>query len=462
MKFEKDRKLLKYSIYVVGTAVAIYIAFGIMGNINSILHWVGKMMLTVADLLKTLIIAFVIAYLLHPIVHTIEKFLEKHKIFKKVKTRRSLGIILTYVLVLVAIGGLLTGVYFMIGGKLTNNLTINKIIENIMVYIKNLDFNVKDIETVIEKYNIPIPSNINEIFEKIVVVVKSWIGSTFNNTTEIMMNFSGNVVSVFIAIIISVYLLSDTEYFLDVWKKFYFLIFRKSKVGKGISKASLTVHSTFSNYLRGQFLDATIVGVLSAIALSIVGVDYAIVIGLIAGICNMIPYIGPIIGTVLAIIMALLSGDLKLVIWVIIAMVIVQQLDNNILAPKIVGDSVGLHPIFTMLAILIGGNLGGLIGMLLAVPLAASAKIIIKEWYENNIDYPVPLKLKVGEDGSEDKQEDLIVDHESVIAEVENVAQDNIEEKKDKDVSENLENKTEKIVDSKQKKSKITLFKKKK
>ena len=240
------------------------------------------------------------------------------------------------------------------------------------------------------------------------------------------------------------------------------MIFRKSKVGKGISKASLTVHSTFSNYLRGQFLDATIVGVLSAIALSIVGVDYAIVIGLIAGICNMIPYIGPIIGTVLAVIMALLSGDLKLVIWVIIAMVIVQQLDNNILAPKIVGDSVGLHPIFTMLAILIGGNLGGLIGMLLAVPLAASAKIIIKEWYENNIDYPVPLKLKVGEDGSEDKQEDLIVDHESVIAEVENVAQDNIEEKKDKDVSENLENKTEKIVDSKQKKSKITLFKKKK
>ena len=96
----------------------------------------------------------------------------------------------------------------------------------------------------------------------------------------------------------------------------------------------------------------------------------------------MIPYVGPIVGTVLAAIMGLLSGRPIKIIYAIIAMLIVQQIDNNLLAPKIVGESVGLHAVFTMLAIIIGGNTFGLIGMLIAVPLAASFRILFNLWYE--------------------------------------------------------------------------------
>ena len=81
--------------------------------------------------------------------------------------------------------------------------------------------------------------------------------------------------------------------------------------------------------------------------------------------------------------MALLSGNFIKIIYAVVAMIIVQQIDNNFLAPKIVGDSVGLHAVFTMLAILIGGNVGGLFGMLLAVPLAASFKVLFSNWYNN-------------------------------------------------------------------------------
>jgi len=109
-------------------------------------------------------------------------------------------------------------------------------------------------------------------------------------------------------------------------------------------------------------------------------------IGIIAGICNMIPYIGPMVGTVLAVVMALLSGQPITAIWAVIGMLAVQQVDNNLLAPKIVGDSVGLHPVFTMLAILIGGNAGGLIGMLIAVPAAASLKILLSKWYNYHLE----------------------------------------------------------------------------
>ena len=112
------------------------------------------------------------------------------------------------------------------------------------------------------------------------------------------------------------------------------------------------------------------------------GMPNTLVIGLIAGICNMIPYVGPLVGTVLAAIMGLLSGRPIKVIYAIIAMLIVQQVDNNLLAPKIVGNSVGLHAVFTMMAILVGGNIGGLIGMLIAVPVAASIRVIFNRWYD--------------------------------------------------------------------------------
>ena len=113
--------------------------------------------------------------------------------------------------------------------------------------------------------------------------------------------------------------------------KLYYLIFRESRVGNKIEEIFRLVHDVFSKFIRGQLLEAFFVGALSAIALSLVGIDYAIVIGLIAGICNMIPYVGPLVGTLLAAIMGLLSGRPIKVIYAIIAMLVVQQIDNNLL-----------------------------------------------------------------------------------------------------------------------------------
>ena len=190
------------------------------------------------------------------------------------------------------------------------------------------------------------------------------------------MSIGSSIASFLIAIVLSIYLLKDSEYFIGLWNKLCYLVFRKSKAGIYTKKIFLIIHDVFSKFIRGQLLEAVFVGVLSSIALTIVGIDYAIVIGVIAGICNMIPYVGPIVGTVLAAIMGLLSGRPIKIIYAIIAMLIVQQIDNNLLAPKIVGESVGLHAVFTMLAIIIGGNAFGLIGMLIAVPLAASFRIL--------------------------------------------------------------------------------------
>ena len=104
---------------------------------------------------------------------------------------------------------------------------------------------------------------------------------------------------------------------------------------------------------------ALIVGVLSSIALYIIGLDFAVFVGMTSGLFNIIPYFGPLIGSVLAVVVGLLGGSLYKALLAVIALVIVQQIDSNIISPKIVGNSVGLHPVFVMLAIIIGGSCFG-------------------------------------------------------------------------------------------------------
>ena len=385
MKIEFDKKLLKYSIYVTITAVIIYMAFLIIFNIGSLFKTTFDALSYLADLIKPLLIGIIIAYLLYPITRCIENFSEKNKVYKiqKASTRRVLAVILSYLLIIGIFLGLLCGIYFMIGGQLSNNTTITNMTQAISLYLSNTSFSTESIKKTLDGLNSSLVDTIKPYIIDAIVYLQKYIENNLGNMTSYIMSIGSSIATFFIALIISIYLLKDSEYFMSLWNKLYYLVFRKSNVGSKIAYIFKVIHEVFGKYLRGQLLEAFFVGALSAIALSIVGINYAFVIGIISGICNMIPYIGPVVGTVLAAIIGLLSGRPIKVLYAIGAMLIVQQVDNNLLAPKIVGESVGLHAVFTMLAILIGGNVGGLLGMLLAVPIAASFKVLFNSWYEN-------------------------------------------------------------------------------
>jgi len=385
MKIEFDKKLFKYSIYVTITAVIIYMAFLIIFNIGSLFKTTFDALSYLADLIKPLLIGIIIAYLLYPITRGIENFSEKNKVYKiqKASTRRVLAVILSYLLIIGIFLGLLCGIYFMIGGQLSNNTTITNMTQAISLYLSNTSFSTESIKKTLDGLNSSLVDTIKPYIIDAIVYLQKYIENNLGNMTSYIMSIGSSIATFFIALIISIYLLKDSEYFMSLWNKLYYLVFRKSNVGSKIAYIFKVIHEVFGKYLRGQLLEAFFVGALSAIALSIVGINYAFVIGIISGICNMIPYIGPVVGTVLAAIIGLLSGRPIKVLYAIGAMLIVQQVDNNLLAPKIVGESVGLHAVFTMLAILIGGNVGGLLGMLLAVPIAASFKVLFNSWYEN-------------------------------------------------------------------------------
>lgn len=385
MKIQFDKKLLKYSTYITITAIIIYMSFLIILNIGTILKTILDVLGYLINLIKPLLIAIVIAYLLYPITKAIEKFLWENNIYKihKKTTRRVLSIVFSYFLIISVVLGLLLGIYFMIGGELSNNTTLTNIAQSISHYINTTSFSAESVKNTLDGFNSSIIDVIKPYIIDAIIYMQNYLQNNIGNMTSFIMSIGSGIATFFIALVISIYLLNDSEYFLGFWNKLYYLIFRRSTAGTKITYVFKVIHEVFSKFLRGQLLEAFFVGILSAIALTIAGINYAFVIGIIAGICNLIPYVGPFVGTILAAIIGLLSGRPIKVLYAIIAMIVVQQIDNNLLAPKIVGESVGLHAVFTMLAILIGGNVGGLLGMLLAVPLAASCRVLFNNWYEN-------------------------------------------------------------------------------
>ncbi len=138
---------------------------------------------------------------------------------------------------------------------------------------------------------------------------------------------------------------------------------------------------TIAKYISGQVIECLFVGTFSAIGYGLVGIPYALLIGIFAGITNIIPYLGPYIGLVPAIFIAL-SMSFKEVILVIVVCVVVQQIDGNLVYPNVIGKTLDIHPLTIIMILLAAGNIAGLLGMILAIPLYAVSKVVVTYVYD--------------------------------------------------------------------------------
>jgi sporulation integral membrane protein YtvI len=139
----------------------------------------------------------------------------------------------------------------------------------------------------------------------------------------------------------------------------------------------IEMDNSLGSFIRGQLLVSAIVGILIAVGLSVIGVDFALIIGLLAGIFNIVPYFGPVIGAIPAVVLALLKSPLSAV-YVMILFIVVNQVESSIISPKILGEHVGLHPVTVIFSIIAGGYLFGLLGVILAVPVTSIVKVTLK------------------------------------------------------------------------------------
>lgn len=367
-----DRTFKRRCLYVAVTILGLFAAIGILWNTGDILSVCGGVLGKLYHYISPLLYAFFIAYLLFIPVSHMETALRKNERIAAVKPQRLriVTILITYICAIALVVVIIASIYIMIGGQLSRNTGVNDIINYILNYASGIKLGDKNLID-------------NPAIKQMVTAVEDWVQKYLNAGTGLtslgsrVSEIGSSLVIGIISLIISIYFTMDYENLTKRMKEVYLAGPGRTEIGLKIFNGVDVFSRTFKQFLRGQLLEACIVAALSVVALWIAGVNYFGIIGVISGICNLIPFVGPWIGAVVAVAVSLLGGGYMTAIWAVVAMIIVQQIDNHLLAPKIVGDSVGLHPVITMVVLLVGADIGGIVGMLLAVPVAATVKNLI-------------------------------------------------------------------------------------
>jgi predicted PurR-regulated permease PerM len=312
-------------------------------------------MYKLADLLTVVIVSFLIAYILDPVA----SFMEAKGLSRSNAT--TIIFLVFFMIIALNVWLVLPGVFsqlFVLQKQLTSGGTDNLILA-LQDFIKSsagaIDVESIDIKGKLESFMTTVSGEVMVILSNIGSIVSAVAIIPF--VVFFFLRDGRNMKKVFISYVPNRYF----EITLNIMHK---------------------IDGQLGGYLRGQFTEATVVGVLGTIALVILNVKYSIIIGIFAGLANMIPYVGPVAGAVPAILVTLVNGgSMATIIYIVIAFAIVQFIDNMIVQPIVLSKSVDLHPLIIVFAVLIGGKFFGLLGLLLAVPAAGMIKVTSSEIY---------------------------------------------------------------------------------
>ncbi len=248
------------------------------------------------------------------------------------------------------------------------------VINELDILTAKLPTYVEQVEKMIRQFNqryqkIDIPPTINLILERLITRIKEFLLQFIERTSEVILNLLSRIFSLVMAPVLAFYILKDWEELKDYFWSLLPCIYHDE-----VDDLLIRINEGVFAFLRGQLIVSILVGIFSTVGLIWFNVKFSLLIGILAGILNMIPYFGPIIGALPAVIVASFTS-LNLMFKVTILFFIIQQIEGNIISPKIMGEKVGLHPILIIFSLLAGGELLGIVGMIIAIPAAT----IIKE-----------------------------------------------------------------------------------
>lgn len=211
--------------------------------------------------------------------------------------------------------------------------------------------------------------------------LRLWLRQHFSVTALLsdIRAFSGSAVSLFLGVIASVYLLKDKEYFLLLRDRFLSLVLKQKTHGI-ICEIASEINTVLSSFIKGALIDSLLVALLSSAALSLLEIKFAVIIGVLGGLLNIIPYFGPFIGMFPAFTVALITGGPAKSVAAVLILFFIQQVDSNYIYPRVVGKSTGLHPLFVLLSVSASGYFFGLAGILLAVPAAGILQVLLRRF----------------------------------------------------------------------------------
>lgn len=364
-----DKENTKKITKIVLIAILFY---WILQNISVAINFISNIFKILSPFITGACLAFIINI---PMKFFENKFAKKNKKGKnKSKLIRPVALILS-ILVIIALISLIIGVVI---PELFNVLRI------FVGYLPEVANNIKDFAVELtEKYpdineeimNIDI--NMDEFSKNVINFITNLSGNIISSSVHIVSGIVGFVVNLVISIIFAIYVLFSKEKLLNQAKKIVLAFLDENKANY-IFKICTLSNTTFYNFIKGQFTEAIILGTLCAIGMLILQIPYAITIGILMAFTALIPIVGAFIGIVIGAILILAVEPIKAVIFIIFVLIL-QQLENNIIYPRVVGKSVGLPGIWVLLSVTVGGNLAGVVGMIIGLPIVSVIYTIIKD-----------------------------------------------------------------------------------
>ena len=365
----KKRTLTKWLYWFV-FAVAVILVYKTVDNLGEISIWFKKLF----SILMPFVIGILIAYLFYIPARNLEKTYSriKNKFIKK--RARGIAIFTIYIIAMMVI-------------VLIINFIVPTIIESIKDLISN--FQTYYNETINVLNNLSEDSFLkNEIIYKLAEQIKNIDIEKYFNFEQLAqyakgaINIVTSIFDIFVSVIVSVYILLERDQIIRFLKSLTKRLFKERTYNNIVNYFDQT-NNIFFHFISSQLLDGIIVGIITSIAMQIMGVKYAILLGFMIGLFNLIPYFGAIIAVIIAAIITIFTGGFNQAIWMVIVVTILQQIDANIINPKITGNSLKISPLLVIFAVTVGGAYFGVLGMFLAVPIIAVLKLLIEDYIKS-------------------------------------------------------------------------------
>ncbi len=360
------KKLIQYISVILIGFVILFLLAQVMLNLGSVLKGISG----IAGALRAIVLGCVMAYLLYPVARFAEHFLLYHRVSKRAARAMSTGFA-TLVLILLIV----MFIYFIVP-ELASNLpallqdlpwmirsTFNELSKFIEAQGQSADF-LKDVSV------------------KLTNAFTTWLqGDAVDTLTDLLtrvVDLAKGLLNFVIGIIVMVYVLMSRDQFVGQSKKFLFALCKNRSTCDTILKHVRVINRIFGGFVSGKLLDSLIIGILCFISLSLLNMPYTMIISLTIGITNIIPVFGPFFGAIPSAFLLLLTDPAKCLVFIVF-IIILQQVDGNIIGPKILGDSTGLPAFWVLFSLLLFNYLMGFWGMLLGVPLFASFYYLLRE-----------------------------------------------------------------------------------
>ena len=376
----EEKRKIWVSLIIITVAIILYHIF------NNLSGFLTKAAEFYRGALQPVVTAFFIAYVMNLPMRFIERILAKK--IKKKGLRRGLSVVLTII-------------FFLLIMVLLLRFAVPQLTESINRLTQNIDGYISAVRTwltnfSIMEYNYALPQvvidKITEIINSLIAMVSSWLGLLVESLYSWVYGTVSSLLGLVVSFALSIYMLAEKESIAEALKKAIYALFSE-KFSDRIIWFFGILNRSFSNFFRGQLIEGVILSVLAMVTMSICGFEYPVLIGAIVGLTNIIPMVGAFLGGVVGFIILLMANPVQ-ALWFALFVVVLQQIESNVIYPRVVGGAIGLSGFWIFIAVIVGGGVAGLSGIIIGIPLFTTLQIVLKEFTaqrlrDKQIDLPV-------------------------------------------------------------------------